>query len=159
MAQADYDDLVVKAAESFRLDANLMRAFVAVESGWNPWKNRYEPAYQYLVNPSDYAHKLFISLDTETMNQKTSFGLGQLMGGLCRDLGFQSDLLMLCEASINLFYMGKFLRRLSDKYGDEPDVVSAYNAGSPRKIATGSYVNQTYVDKIYAVLRDFRKLV
>lgn len=155
----DYDGLVVKAALQFRLDANLLRAIIAVESGGNPWKNRFEPVCKYEVSPREFAAKLCISYETELHNQHSSFGLMQVMGFLARELGFTDDILMLCDPTIGLFYGCKQLRRLSDRYGIEEDVISAYNQGSPRKTIGGMFMNQDYCNKVDSQLRVLRKLV
>lgn len=156
---ADYEDLLLRSAERFRLDINLIKAIVMVESSGVTWTTRFEPGSTLLNNPSDYARKLGITQATEEMHQHTSFGLMQVMGFLARDLGFLDHLTMLCQPEIGLFYGCKYLRKLSDKYGYEPEIVSAYNAGSPGKTPGGMFRNQVYVDKIYKQLRELRQLV
>ena len=139
-----YDDLIIKAAQEFRLDANLIRAIIKTESNFNTWANRYEPGCRYAVAISDFARKLDISYDTEMTNQQQSFGLGQVMGFLARELGFTDHLTMLCQPEIGIFYMCKQLRRLSDRADcpQEIDLISSYSQGSPLK-TTGVRVQKS----------------
>ena len=75
----------------------------------------------------------------------------QVMGAVARELGHTgpSDLL---DPPTGLFYGCLHLRRFRAKYDIWPDVIAAYNAGSPRRVAgqIGPYVNQSYVDKVLA---------
>ena len=156
----EYDDLIIKAAQEFRLDANLIRAIIKTESNFNTWANRYEPGCRYAVAISDFARKLDISYDTEMTNQQISWGLMQVMGFLGRELGFTDLLTMLCQPEIGIFYGCKQLRRLSDRADcpQETDIIAAYNAGSPKKTDGGFYFNQQYVNKVSEELFILRKL-
>jgi soluble lytic murein transglycosylase-like protein len=162
MDDKDLDGLIIKTALNFRLDANLVRAIVEVESGGNPWKNRYESTWPqaYLITPRDYANKLIISLATETVNQMTSWGLMQLIGSVSRERGFQLDLPMLCQPDIGLFYGCKQLRWLADRIGDdESHLIASYNGGLKiARTAGGMFANEIYVDKVSAVLRKLREI-
>lgn len=158
MGLADYTDVIVKTAETYRIDANLIKAICMTESSGNPWKVRFEPQWRYFYNVNFFAQKRNISIPTEQNCQATSWGLGQIMGGVARELGFTEELPMLLDPTINLFYVGKKLRQLFDRHGDEEDVVAAYNAGSPRKTSGLLFENQKYVDKVYNYLRGYRKL-
>lgn len=153
----EFDDLIIKSAEKFRLDANLIRAIIMVESSGDPNAIRFEPKWHLFNNPSMYADKLGISRDEEEENQATSWGLGQIIGAVARDLGFTDDLTMLLVPEINLFYCSKKLRQLMDRFDNEEKVVSAYNCGTPRLI-NGQWSNYRYVDKVFSYLRKFRKL-
>lgn len=157
----DYEGLLARAAESFRLDINLIKAICAVESSWIPNATRFEKDWKYFNNPRSYAEKLDITYAEEVKNQATSFGLMQVMGGVARDEGFTDDLNMLKHPDIGIFYGCKKLQHLFQTKmcnNEEEKVVAAYNAGSPRMTEGGLYENQQYVDKVYAVLRDLRKL-
>lgn len=157
---SEYDDLIIKAAQEFRLDANLIRAIVKIESSFNTWANRFEPGCTYAVNISDYAHKLLISYETEENNQHSSWGLMQILGCVSRELNFTDHLTMLCSPEIGLFYGCKQLRRLSDRKDcpQEIDVISSYNQGSPLKTPGGLYRNSGYTDKVSGELMSLRKL-
>ena len=158
MGMAQWDDLIIKTAEQFRLDANLIRAIVNTESSGNPKATRFEPNWHLFNNPQMWADKIGISRETEEQYQATSWGLGQCMGAVARDLGFTDNLEMLLVPEIGLFYCGKKLRKLMDRYGSEEKCVAAYNAGSAI-IKNGMYINQRYVDKVFGYLRILRKLV
>jgi soluble lytic murein transglycosylase-like protein len=154
------ESLVDTIAVSEKVDPLLLRAIVQVESSWNPKAIRFEPHYRYTYFPNNYDWRLGISNDTETALQKFSWGLPQVMGAVMREYGFSRNLIeCLDDPGIALQYGAKHLRRLHEKHGYEPDVVSSYNQGSPRKQKSGAmYENQQYVDKVYAVLREMRKI-
>lgn len=159
MEDNDLKDLIVKTAETFRLDANLLTAMIQVESSGNNWKNRHEPAWRYLYEPRAFAEKLYISLDTETVNQSCSWGLLQIMGSVAREQGFTSDLCMLCDPNTGIYFGAKYLRTLMDKFADEEHVIAAYNAGpGVKKTDGGMWQNFQYVDKVYSQLRKLRVL-
>lgn len=160
MPASNYDDLIAKAAENFRLDSNLIRAIIKIESSFNTWANRFEPGCTYAVNISDYANKLLISYETEENNQHCSWGLMQVMGFLARELEFTDNITMLCQPEIGIFYGCKQLRRLSDRKDCpyETDIISSYNQGSPLKTIGGLYRNQSYLDKVCGELQILRKL-
>jgi soluble lytic murein transglycosylase-like protein len=141
-----------------KIDPALLTSICKVESNGNPWVARYEPGYRWLNRPAEYAHAIGMTHETEEMLQKTSFGLMQIMGGLARDLRFQGPLPALFDPEVNLNYATLHIQKLLWKYGEESDVIAAYNAGSPRKRASGFYENQVYVDKVSANLRSIRAL-
>jgi|JI7StandDraft_1071085.scaffolds.fasta_scaffold17611_6 soluble lytic murein transglycosylase-like protein len=152
-----WKELIIRSAESFRLDANLIEAVIMVESSGNPNAVRFEPLWRYFNHPSVWAEKLGISRAEEEMLQATSFGLMQVMGGTARDLGFTDDLNMLKNPEIGVFYGCKKLSQLQKKYEQEDQVISAYNQGNAR-MRNGMFVNQRYVDKVYTILRAARVL-
>lgn len=144
---------ISQVSEAYGLDPKLVASIVMVESSGETCATRYEPEYHYLLTPERFSKSLRISLDTEQVSQKMSFGLMQVMGGLARELGFEGHLVELCEPTIGLNYGCKYLKKLLDKYGKLGDAISAYNQGSPRKRLTGEYYNQEYVDKVLERLR------
>ncbi len=75
----------------------------------------------------------------------------QILGQTAREIGFDGTFLTeLCDPEIGLEWGCRYLGILFDRHGDEgvDAVVASYNAGSPRKNAGGTYVNQAYVEKI-----------
>ncbi len=126
-----------------------------VESGGNASATRYETGYRYLLSPATWANQQGITQMTETIHQKTSWGLCQIMGANLRDMGFAGPLPESMDPPLNLDYGARFLRKLSDRGYNEEQVISAYNQGSPRK-RNGMYANQRYVDKVYHYIREVR---
>ncbi len=151
--------LADKYAKESNIDTDLVYSIISVESGWNPFVSRYEPhTDKYVYNAYSFADKCGITMQTEELAQKHSYGLGQLMGFVARDLGHKTLLSELFIPEVNLRYMMKFLKHKLEKYGDEASAIAAYNAGSPRKTDGGMFFNQKYVDKVYYFLNSFRKL-
>lgn len=142
-------DLIKSEAVFRKLPWELVYAICQVESSLNPLATRYEPNFRWLVGNIDTMTPL------ERHGQMTSWGLMQVMGSVARELGFAGqfdDNCALFLPSINLFYGCLHLRRFKAKYNEWPDVIAAYNAGSPRRVmgSVGAYVNQPYVDKVLA---------
>ena len=133
-------------APLFNLEPELVSAIVQVESGSQPYKVRYEPSWAYLFNVAQSAAKLGITVDTETVLQKCSWGYMQIMGSVARENGFSKDLPYLTDEFENIYYGCRQLAVLKKRY-TEDDLISAYNAGTPRK-ENGQYLNQAYVDKV-----------
>ena len=138
---------LIKAAASRRsLPWELVYAICQVESSLNPPAIRHEPRYRWLVGDNETMSP------TERQDQMTSWGLMQVMGAVARELGHTGPLYDLLDPPTGLFYGCLHLRRFRAKYDIWPDVIAAYNAGSPRRVAgqIGPYVNQSYVDKVLA---------
>lgn len=128
------------------LDPLWVAAIVEVESAGNPWAVRYEPKWRYFIE----AQIRGVSHDTEVNQQKTSWGLMQVMGTVARELGCDAPFLsVLCSPVVGLEYGCQYLAKQLKRYdGDILDAVSAYNAGTAKKSADGMYANQSYVDKV-----------
>jgi soluble lytic murein transglycosylase-like protein len=147
-------------ADRFGVNSELFRAIIHVESSWNPLSRRYEPEYKYLYFYRDCASKFEIDPLVEERNQKTSWGLCQVMGAVAREQGFIGHLETLCIAPKGLEAGARHLRRFVERYGEdnESNIIAAYNAGAARKDSSGMYRNQRYVDKVYIELRRLRQL-
>lgn len=158
MSVQDIIKLIDEAAQEAGIDPNLVQAISSTESHHNPWAVRYEPFYKYLYFAREHADRLGVSVDTEITMQKCSWGLMQIMGGVARELGYGGPMPQLCDPSLSLKYGIMHLKSKLVKYGIESDAVSAYNQGSPRKTPGMMYQNQGYVDKVYSVLNNLRKL-
>lgn len=149
-----------QTADKYGLDHNLVLAIISHETNGKPFKTRYEPAWKYLYFPREFADKLLISVETETVMQSMSWGVMQIMGSVAREHGFEDDLPKLTDPQLGLDYGCKHLKKLMVQYGgNETDAISAYNAGSVRKTDGGMYSNQvSYVDPVCSILRDLRKI-
>ena len=149
--------LARQMASDAGVDPDLVCAIASVESAWNPWAARYEHAYSYLETPSVWAPRVGFSIDTETMLQKTSFGLLQIMGGVGRQYGYSKALTNLCDPadglSIGLIHLKSKIARYP---GDENSAIAAYNAGTAT-VNNGVFTNQSYVDAVLAKLSILRQ--
>ena len=146
MDNAELTTLIKSAASRRSLPWELVYAICQVESSLNPSAIRHEPRYRWLVGDNETMSP------TERQDQMTSWGLMQVMGAVARELGHTGPLSALLDPPTGLFYGCLHLRRFRAKYDIWPDVIAAYNAGSPRRVAgqIGPYVNQSYVDKVLA---------
>jgi soluble lytic murein transglycosylase-like protein len=162
LSQEELDALIIRGSEAFRLDKNLIRAIIMVESSGIPNAIRFEKDWRYFYNVRAFADKLEIPFKEEEKNQATSWGLCQTMGTVARELGFTDKLEMLLIPEIGVFYGCKKLQKLFQSKmcrGDEERVIAAYNAGSPRMTEGGQWENFKYVDKVFRYLREYRKLL
>lgn len=149
--------ILVKEAEAYGLDPDLVVAIGSVESNWNSWAVRFEPTWQYFKTPEKYAKKLGITLQTEKILQACSWGVMQTMGSVAREDGFDGPLQQLSIPEMGVQYGCKQLHDMKVKFGDfEDDMISAYNQGSPKKDHTGLYRNQAYVNKVKRILLELR---
>lgn len=149
-ARAEVFEIAEKLALQFDLDPLLVQAIVRVESAGNPYAVRFERDWKYLYNPEVYAKALGITGGTEVILQMMSFGPMQIMGSVARELGFVEPLIKLCEPHNGIYYGCRKLKQFSLKYPTALEsVVASYNAGSPRRTTHGTFVNQSYVDKVF----------
>jgi soluble lytic murein transglycosylase-like protein len=158
-------------ARKYKLPEQLVAAIVQVESGGDRFAMRHEPAYPWLWDvrasaprattsvtagrrqpPSDFGALPGVSALTEWIGQQTSWGLMQVMGATARELGFKGRFFTeLCDPMEGLNYGCRYLVRLQREHFDRlgwPGVAAAYNAGTPRRLASGNFANQVYVDKV-----------
>lgn len=164
MNPRDLVALIRCKAEEFKVDADLAEAIATVESSLNPFVTRFEPNYRYFCHPELYAARLRQSSITETVQQQHSYGAMQIMGGVCREYGYQDYLMKLVTnheecISLSMRHLSKF----DKQYENEMSVIAAYNAGSARKVQLGvgagvKFTNQAYVDKVSLELRRLRNL-
>lgn len=138
----------------FAIDSTLVAAVVTVESTWDPHAFRYEPAFAYPFKAEEFSKLHRITLSSELVFQKTSFGLMQIMGGVARELGFVGQLSQLFDPALNLEYGIRYLLTRMRRYPLLEEAIAAYNAGSARRDPlTKKLVNQTYVDKVLNATR------
>lgn len=147
-APQDMQEILKQRCEKHRCPYDIMRAIVTVESHWDPHAVRYEKNYKYLFYPRKYAVLLNIPYTTEKILQQMSWGLGQVMGGTAREMGYNGPLPRLSDPAIGLEYACIYFHKRCNQYYTLKEKISAYNAGSPRFTEDGAYVNQDYVDKV-----------
>ncbi len=147
-----YDAVFMK-----EISPKLVAALVSVESSGNTKATRYESHYRYILDADQHAKLNGISMDTEIFQQKTSWGLMQIMGGVAREHGFNGPLVDLCDPKTGLYYGVMHLNKFMQKYDTLEEALSSYNQGGPYTKWDGTFKNQKYVDKIidrYKYLED-----
>ena len=161
MIRPDLLELIQNTAGSFGVPWRLVYAIINVESRFEPYACRFEPLWneKWVVTPDVFAKSLGQSIPTEIVQQKTSWGLMQVMGAVARELGFTGYLPQLCLSEYSIHYGCKKLQQLMKRYPtDINDVVAAYNAGSPRRQPDGRYVNDGYLIKVTNAVHETRSL-
>lgn len=122
-------ELIRKWAVKYSLDPALVAAVCEQESSWNQWAVRYEPLFfshyiQPLVN-TNVIHTM-----TEAIMRATSWGLGQIMGQVARELGFKGKYLSeLCDPEIGLDFCCKKLKMCIDATSETLAALQTYNGG------------------------------
>lgn len=162
-----YAAILATLCVKYQVPYDLALSIVEQESGGRNLCFRHEPHLHkdyslkvFVVESAKfYAKKNHVSVASEMILRASSLGLMQILGQKAREMGFESDLMDLCVPENGLEYGVRVLSDLMKKYPNETDVIASYNAGSPRLLSTGSYVNQRYVDEVSARLREKRKLM
>lgn len=106
-----YGPIINDVAQKYQLDPKLILATILLESGGNTYAIRHEPQ----INDASY-------------------GLGQILYGTAKLIGFEGTPDDLYNPEINIDLIGKYHRRNMDVYGPNltPEQLTiAYNAGSP----------------------------
>jgi len=116
-----YGKYIHKTAINYDLDPNLIFATIMIESGGNTNAIRHEPR----INDASY-------------------GLGQILYGTARGLGFKGTPAELYNPEVNIDLIGKYHRRNMDKYGNlsPQELTTAYNTGSPYKTPYPGHINK-----------------
>lgn len=173
MTSPDIDRIISTNAHDFSLPYNLVHAVVEHESSRRIFAFNPEPPYRYywdvaknapfrkctdaeLKSESPPADFPFLPgygpRDAEWWGQAASWGLMQVMGAVARELGMKGDIASLCDPEIGVqfgcMHLANLRKRFYTKFGYD-GVVAAYNAGSPRVLASGVFENQIYVDAIH----------
>lgn len=141
-------DIINQNAKRYGVEASLIAAICKQESNCNPFAERFEPAFRWIIGASDYAKAIGSSVDTETNGQKKSYGLMQIMGSVAREQGFKGWFGELFDPDLNIEYGTRHLSKFLQKHSDISLAVSAYNAGAPKRLPNGNLVNQSYVNSV-----------
>lgn len=144
-----YDNFILSNAMKFDIPSDWISAIIEQESNWNTYAVRYEPTYPYIFHASEFAHRLVLSIETETQCQKMSWGLGQLMGALARELGHQGPMGQLFDPETNIGFLARRLSQLKKISPLMEDIFAGYNGGpGAMKKVNDRYPNQGYVDSV-----------
>ena len=152
-------DVITDAAAKYGLEPMLVAAIVHTESDGDCFAVRYEPGYRWIQPETrlrTIATALHITVETERFLESCSWGLMQIMGSTARDMQFAGPLPQLCDPVYGVNVGCNYLRHLSNRFINTDDVISAFNAGSPKKQKGGMYFNQAYVDKVLKARRALR---
>jgi len=105
-----YRTIIKRSAEKYNIDQKLIFATIMVESNGNTRAIRYEPHIG-----------------------DASYGLGQILYGTAKGIGFQGSPEELFDPEVNIELIARYHARNKAVYGDltNEQLVTAYNAGSP----------------------------
>ncbi len=107
-----YGHLIRASASEYDLDPNLIFATIMVESGGNTYAIRQEPRIH-----------------------DASYGLGQLLYGTARGIGYRGKPEGLFDPAVNIDLIARYHKRNFDRYQElnSTQLTVAYNTGSPYK--------------------------
>lgn len=156
---ANIVSLVVERTKEGPIPPALVLGIIETESGGNPCAARYEQNYRWTIPSARRPGNC--TQNTETVMQKTSWGLMQVMGAVAREYGYSGWLNSLTDPETNITvgvtHLEKLHKRFFKKHG-MGGVIAAYNAGSPRVGTDGKFVNQKYVDLVKANAEKFEEI-
>lgn len=119
-----YGGIIHKTATKYNIDPNLIFATIMIESGGDAKAIRHEPR----INDASY-------------------GLGQILYGTARGIGFRGSPTDLFDPEANIDLIGKYHRRNQDTYDTEltpAQLTIAYNTGSPYKRPWPGHLKKFY---------------
>lgn len=117
-----YGNVINGAAIKYDIDPKVIFATIMIESGGNTYAKRYEPSIH-----------------------DASYGLGQILYGTARLIGFEGKPEDLYDPVTNIDLVGRYHRKNLDTYGNALSVEqlsTAYNSGSPYIRAYPGYINK-----------------
>ncbi len=132
------------ACKMYNVDERLAEAIIMASSGGVANFCAFSKHNQ-LVNLS-LACPSTSDVDTESVLQRTRWGLFGIYGYIARKTGFGGWFPVLLNVSPNIEFGVKHLAKLSLKYSGD-DLISAFNYGSPRSYESG-YSNQSFISKV-----------
>lgn len=151
-----FNEIISKTAQSYDLNSNWLKAIIRQESNFNPYALRLEPTFSYYCTPELFAKKLGVTLQTEICTQKMSWGLGQLMGSLIRELGMDDSMGKAFLPETNILLIAKNLVKIQKSCSTIDDIFAVYNGGlGALKKVNGKYINQSYIDSVKKHLQFF----
>lgn len=102
-----HDTLILRVADTYNLDYDLLRAQVDVESAGDAWAFRYEPAFfeRYIRNRPTVAGARYGPLAA------CSFGLMQIVLETAIELGFDESPERLFDPRVGLAFGAKYLQK------------------------------------------------
>ena len=105
-----YGHIIKRTSQKYDVDSKVIFATIMTESNGNTYAKRSEPQ----INDASY-------------------GLGQILFGTAKGLGYNGKPEGLYDPETNIDLIGKYHRRTVEKYGElnVNQLVTAYNAGNP----------------------------
>lgn len=157
VAQVAVIQMVEAEAVKAGIDPYIILGIIKIESNFNSKAFKFEKNYLNFFKVKEFAKLQSISEDSEKWSQKISVGLMQVMFSTSRWLGYGGFFCDFFDPQINVYWGIKYFQRIARQYIYLSDQLSAYNMGTVRKNADGTYVNQSYVDSVLLAIDEIRK--
>ena len=160
MEHKTWIEMITEKSRQADLQPEMILAIIEAESNENPYAATYHANYSWINMQTK--RPAACHPNTESVLQRTAWGLMQIMGATARDIGFEGWLTELTIPVVNIEIGMKYLAGLSERYLEShgiDGVIAAYNAGSPKKTADSKYRNQAYVDKVKNLMLKYAALI
>ena len=162
MEHQTWIEMITEKSRQADLPPEMILAIIDTESDGNPYAATYHANYSWINMQTKRCYAADCHPNTESVLQRTAWGLMQIMGATARNIGFEGWLTELTIPVINIAIGMKYLAGLSERYLEShgiDGVIAAYNAGSPKKTADGKYRNQAYVDEVKSLMLKYAPLI
>jgi len=131
---------IIEKARKYAIDPAIVYGVCMAESSLNPKATKREDNYRYLLTPELFAKRLRIPVVIEIWEQKKSYGIMQIMGGVLREHGYQKRIpCILNDIDAQFDYSCRHLSNKIRRYGIDYGILS-YNSGSPKKAKDGGFL-------------------
>lgn len=144
--------LIFALSAQAELPPEMALAIIEAESGGNPYATAYSPA---AAAKTQLKRPAICSDGMESVQQRTAWGLMQVMGLTARGLGFEGWLSELVEPELNIrlgiTYLSQLKTRFYETHGID-GVIAAYRKGTPRRTTEGKFTCQGYVDRVKTLM-------
>lgn len=152
-------ELAIKHTQQTNIDPALVLGIIQVESGGDSNTARYEQNYRWVIRQARRPEAC--SENTETVFQKTRWGLMQVLGAAAREHGYYGWLSKLIDPELNIIMGICRLQKLFALWGEDhgiDGVIAAYADGAPRVTENG-FANKSYVGAVKAVMTEFGPII
>lgn len=128
--ESPFEAIIDRFARKHRVESALIKAIIQAESSWEPGA----------VNENEG-------------RGRSSIGLMQILfPDTAKRLGISSkDQLLIPE--VNVDAGARLLADIQKRHSALNDIIASYNAGRPKLNSDGTYVNQSYVDRVKSFYR------
>lgn len=127
---------------------HVLLGLIEQESSFDASAYRYEARYRWLHQPERHARFWHLPVEIEIKQQKTSWGLTQIMGAVMREK-FPFSGIQYFEELYNPYLATLFgirlLNQIHSKYDDLTTTLAVYNGGTGALVGDGGIKNIQYV--------------
>ena len=129
-----FDAEIQSASEQYGVNQALIKAIISIESAWNPLAVRFEPH----INDASWGLMQVLLKTAKWMLNDTNLTSAGLL-----------------VPSTNIKAGVRYLAWQLNRYGDVEKAIAAYNAGTAKRRTDGTWINQSYVNKVWGKYQEY----